>query len=969
MAEREEARERLTGGGWTHDRVIGEYQQYFFKRFLKLDSELLQSMVEEKIITKKIKTAVVASNCDMDYFLAIVKKKKVKKFVKFLEVLERTFSWNENHRTLVSTISEHLVLMTDVEPEDKETITRVIWNAQKQETSPEEIISQQTELLVEGQTKTESEPQVAGETKLTTQPTSPMGVAEFGDLLQPSSLPPQTTGQSGSAGVSKEVLVTSAGSTSDAVDDRAEPVTQTVETVEHTAVKMMGLSVADDARVPPPRGYIEPRHAEIFSRERLVNDTWTFYSVEHGVTISIHKDAVPPNMDTFGVCMHAYLWGPFEIPEEYEICTAIFVIQMHPKFEFCKPVMLKIPHSVIFEDDDEPEDFVVLRAPEPAFSDAGTHIPKLSGACSVIPPDTHIPSDTQSSDSERHTASQIPSVYKFSDVISDADYSEDYYVQVDLDHFSAVAGAKRRRRYRLRKSTLSLSLNRQGSLSKQRRSKRNLIKKSIMKAQRGDSIGSNHSSRESSYDGSFERREMFLERQQSPLVRQCSSAESDGPYTKHLHRQRAITRDDDCSLTPIYVQRQSSSIEDMSCNEICITCCNPVQCTTNWTTRFMVAPNTPTGTLALDEAAREFSEKQCCEDMEYKEQIAFPSSHYISLEPAEWESSDWMASATTTPQIHLSLVRKRESGHHRRRLPHIDFDVRRTSQCCSTTLHQEITVTGAEANHKRIYFTIKSAAERRVKRQSDVIYTESWLYPEDSQILQALNNADCDIDLYPCADHCRLMADIAFQLPNRVYERLLNEFGISEAVCDQLEAGEKYNLPECVYKALHFYVSDSERKPTLNGLKSILAKVGFRDIKLCCSDIPLLSDSPELYDKECDCELLVGLAERKLGVQWRFVGCYFGLTNVDIDDLLSQADRDGRKDAASRLLLEWKQQNYGRAASVAALVKALYRIKQLNSSFVGELWRWLQNKIKEIQQNDDYYGIPVVSHSLSKCCT
>ena len=73
--------------------------------------------------------------------------------------------------------------------------------------------------------------------------------------------------------------------------------------------------------------------------------------------------------------------------------------------------------------------------------------------------------------------------------------------------------------------------------------------------------------------------------------------------------------------------------------------------------------------------------------------------------------------------------------------------------------------------------------------------------------------------------------------------------------------------------------------------------------------------------------------------------------------------------AAFRLLLEWQQQNYGRAASVAALVKALYRIKQLNSFFVGELWRWLQNKIMEIQQNDDYYGIPVVSHSLSKCCT
>ena len=240
-----------------------------------------------------------------------------------------------------------------------------------------------------------------------------------------------------------------------------------------------------------------------------------------------------------------------------------------------------------------------------------------------------------------------------------------------------------------------------------------------------------------------------------------------------------------------------------------------------------------------------------------------------------------------------------------------------------------------------------------VKRPRDVIYTESWLYPEDSQILQALNNA-CDIDLYPCADHCRLMADIAFQLPNRVYDHLLKEFGISEAVCDQLEAGERFNLPERVYKALHFYVSDSEHKPTLNGLKLILTKVGFSAIKLSCSSIPLLSNNPELYDRECDCELLVDLAERKLGVQWRFVGRYFGLPNVDIDDLLLQADRESRKEAAYRLLLKWQQQNYGRAASVAALVKAVYRIKQLNPYFVGELWWSLRNKITEIEQNDDY---------------
>ena len=84
------------GQRWTHDKVIGEYQQYFFKRFLKLEPGILQLMVEEKIIGKKGKAAIVASDYDMDYFLAIIKKKNIKKFVKFSEVLECTFSWNEN---------------------------------------------------------------------------------------------------------------------------------------------------------------------------------------------------------------------------------------------------------------------------------------------------------------------------------------------------------------------------------------------------------------------------------------------------------------------------------------------------------------------------------------------------------------------------------------------------------------------------------------------------------------------------------------------------------------------------------------------------------------------------------------------------------------------------------------------------------------------------------------------------------
>ena len=114
---------------WTHDEVIGEHQQYFIKRLLQLDPDILQEMVKEEVISKKEKRNIEASSYDVDYFLAIIKKKNVTKFAKFLDVLGTTFNWNKNHKTLVSTMATHLRLISDAQPEDKEIIERVVHNA------------------------------------------------------------------------------------------------------------------------------------------------------------------------------------------------------------------------------------------------------------------------------------------------------------------------------------------------------------------------------------------------------------------------------------------------------------------------------------------------------------------------------------------------------------------------------------------------------------------------------------------------------------------------------------------------------------------------------------------------------------------------------------------------------------------------------------------------------------------------
>lgn len=615
--------------GWTHGEVIGEHQQYFFKRLFKLEPDILQEVAKEKIISKKEKRNIEASSYDMDYFLAIIKKKNVAKFAKFLEVLETTFNWNENHKTLVSTMAKHLGLISDAQEEDKAIIERVVRNASDTGTECEQTI-----LNVEGQTtvtglgsgsqtllgptgqkaleektsqiESESQALPVGETSLQ-EPQIVVGSKfELGAPPQSLSITPPET-------LSQESSTENKGTC--AVSETTDPGVEVVGLNEgHVAQKM---NISEGAVNMPPKGFIEPPMLDIFPRERLVNDMWTYYSPEHGVTVLIHKDTVPDDINTIAVKMYAYLYGPFKIHEEYEICSAILVIQMYPKFKFLKPVTLKIPHSVLFDDHDEPEDFVVLRATDPVIAKPDTSTPTFPDTHSVTPPDmqsttqsdpafpsslnpdtlTPVPpsdhSDVHSdsfptvqsnSDSStcQDTQTSATAAYEFYDIIHTADFSEDFYVKVDLDHFSAVVAAKKRRKPQRNK--------RQNSLNRRSRSRRNTMNKRIKKLQKGDSIGS---SRQSSYEGSFDREREMLKRQQSPLVRQCSSAESDGPLHNRLQRQVAIT-DDGHSDSP---QQQSFGVDDLSSNEICIRCCNPVQSTTNWTTRFMVAPNHPTGRM------------------------------------------------------------------------------------------------------------------------------------------------------------------------------------------------------------------------------------------------------------------------------------------------------------------------------------------------------------------------------------
>lgn len=235
-----------------------------------------------------------------------------------------------------------------------------------------------------------------------------------------------------------------------------------------------------------------------------------------------------------------------------------------------------------------------------------------------------------------------------------------------------------------------------------------------------------------------------------------------------------------------------------------------------------------------------------------------------------------------------------------------------------------------------IFFLLLNA----VKHTTHIIYTPSWLYQDDSQIRQALDNEE-NVALRLCPDHCKLIADIALQLPLEECDNLLESLPLSNAERSSLELGEK-NF-EDTYKGLIMWIS-SRRQPNLDELKSTLEKIGY-DIQLCHSSIPVLSDKPWLNNKICDQYLCTRLAS-KIGKQWKFLGRYLGLTNVDIDDLLSIVEREGKVEAVFQMLYKWLQQ-YGRTATVDTLAKSVYRIHQLNSQHMNEAWWFIQQEIAD----------------------
>ena len=564
----------MAEGGWTHARILGDSQQYALPRYLKLEA-ILPSLKERKVISKKWGKYLAEQNYDVSIFLTLLKKKDVESFTQFFEVLEETFNENEDHKALVESMSDNLLQISNADPGQRERIERVVANATGKGLETR-LGSEQ-----EGQTDISSVTQtvvLTGKGPFEVVGTQSEGVAA----------PPLEPSVSQQKSEPLQIPVTEAEFESPHLEEgkgegeeesrlgpdqaQSQPLEPHILSPEPDLNTELGQPLKSSYQITPPNhlssqppcGFIAQRILKYFPRSELINNEWYFHNAAHGISIRISEDAVPPEIDCFALQVCAYLQGPFQFPEEYELCTALFHLQVHSKtpFQFLKPVTLRIPHSALFEDDDEPGDFVILRAPHP--DDA-------------IPPDGH---------------TAMNPVYKFTDIIQEADFSSGYHVEVKLNHFSAVAGGKRKHKYRRPRSS---SLHRQGSQGMQMKGRKKRRLRKVLR--QGSSIGS---SRQSSYEGSFEEPHSKLKHQQSPLVKQCSSVESDAPLPPRLTRQVAMDDDHKGHSTPTPSSPcLSSSLDDAneSYNELCIRCCSPATRTDRWKTQFMVACCHPTGMM------------------------------------------------------------------------------------------------------------------------------------------------------------------------------------------------------------------------------------------------------------------------------------------------------------------------------------------------------------------------------------
>ena len=389
-------------GEWPHHQILRVHRLYAFRQHLHIQ-EAVPSLLNRKAIPKSLAKEIskypLQKNDDynINFLLAYLREARVERFVRFIEGLGDSISAapaeiGKSHAVLIDTMSEDLKRISNADMDQVRRVRAVVKMARADQT--ETLEAEETVEFNTVQSSTDITDNVVFESEKESNP------------------------------VIETVEPTKETESSDCKEMASAIESQTIHKRE-TEVEPTKPSLR------PVIGFIKPGITKFFQRDSLTKDqkSWSLYNPTHGIEMDIPVKAVPSEILKFVVIAHAYLYGNYKIPEEYEVCTAIVTLRTKPNFDFLEPVSLTLPHSAVFDGDEDDEDLVVLRAPDP----------------------------TPNTDE-----------YDFrNDIIHSAVSFDDYHVHVSLDHFSAVAGAKRKQKCRTARH--GVPIKRQVSSSKQRR--------------------------------------------------------------------------------------------------------------------------------------------------------------------------------------------------------------------------------------------------------------------------------------------------------------------------------------------------------------------------------------------------------------------------------------------------------------------------------------------------------------------
>ena len=100
-------------------------------------------------------------------------------------------------------------------------------------------------------------------------------------------------------------------------------------------------------------GYNSLLGVEVVGEEELVvtNEAMRFVWKDHGFKLQVERNALPEGVSEYKVNIKVSLAGHFELPEGYELVSAVYWVRTSGEFE--KPATIEVQHCANFSDPNE----------------------------------------------------------------------------------------------------------------------------------------------------------------------------------------------------------------------------------------------------------------------------------------------------------------------------------------------------------------------------------------------------------------------------------------------------------------------------------------------------------------------------------------------------------------------------------------------------------------------------------------